>query len=221
VVGGGPPINNDDRDRTVSSLALKGAYEFMPETAVFVRASRNAHDFEDALDDDGFNRDSDGWRVEGGLDLRLTHVLTGEVSAGYQRQDYDDAAFESVDGLSFGAGLKWFPTMLTTLTLDAARTIEDTSIAGASSYVSSRGELAVHHELMRNVVVSATASFENADYERLDRDDDIIRGGLAAAYLIDQNFKLRVGWNYVDRASDDPEFDFTTNRVFVALTTKL
>ena len=35
----------------------------------------------------------------GGVEFRMTHVLTGELFAGYTQRTYDDAAFEEVANL--------------------------------------------------------------------------------------------------------------------------
>ena len=221
VVGGGPEINNEDRDRTVSEAFAKATYEISPETGVFVRGAWNERDFKSAVDDFGFNHDSSGWAADAGVHFAMTHVLIGEIFGGYQTQDYDDPAFETTDGFSFGAGLKWFPTMLTTVSFDGARTIEDTSITGSSGYISTRGQIALDHELLRNIIVSGKVGYEQAAYQDIVRDDNIVSAQLDGVYLINNNFHFDAGWRYVDRDSDVTPFAYTTNNFFLALTGKL
>ncbi len=221
VVGGGPAIDNHDRDRAVAEVFAKATYEVTPDTGLFVRGAWNDHNFKTAVDDFGFNHDSTGWKIDSGVHFSMTHLLIGELFAGYQAQNYASAAFKSTNGLSFGADLKWFPTMLTTVSFEGARTIEDTSITGSSGYVSTRGQVSLDHELLRNIILSGKIGYETADYQDISRQDDIVSAQVDGVYLINNNFHFDAGWRYVDRNSADAAFTYTTNNFFLALTGKM
>jgi hypothetical protein len=214
-------FNNDDRDRTITDFFAKLSVKASEDTAIFLRGRVDDRDFDVALDDDGFNRDSSGVGVDGGLEFRMTHLLVGEVFAGYTLRSFDDAAFADANELAFGAGLKWFPSMLTTIRLDAARTIEDTSITAASSFVSTRGAIGLDHELLRNFILSGRVGYENAEYLGVGRDDDIITGSLSGRYLINNSFHLDAGWDYTDRSSTVLPFEYSTGQFHLSLTGKM
>ncbi|MEQ1866467.1 MAG: outer membrane beta-barrel protein [Micropepsaceae bacterium] len=214
-------INNDDRDRTVVDLSAKVAAEMTTDTAVFIRGRITDTDFTDELDDDGVNRDSSGWAFDAGLEFSMSHVLLGELFAGYTARSYDDATFVETSGLVFGAGLKWFPSMLTTVSVDAGRSIEDTSIQGASGYVSTRGNVGIDHELLRNVIVSGHLGYENAEYQDIARNDDTLRGGVSSRFLINNYMHFDAGWDFVDRSSSAPGFEYTTGQFSLSLTGKM
>jgi hypothetical protein len=214
-------FNNDDRDRTVTDFYAKLSVTATEDTAIFLRGRIDDHDFDALVDDDGFNRDSSGVGIDGGVEFRMTHVLVGEVFAGYTLRSFDDVAFDDANELAFGAGLKWFPSMLTTVRLDAARTIEDTSITASSSFVSTRGEIGVDHEILRNFILSGRLGFENAEYLGVGRDDDILHASLGGRYLINNNFHLDAGWEYIDRSSTVLPFDYSTGQFQFSLTGKM
>jgi len=216
-----PTINNDDRDRTISEVTARVGFEAGEDTALFVRGRVDDHDFTAVLDDDGFNRDSSGWTLDGGVEFSMTHVLVGELFAGYTARSYDDPAFAATSALAFGAGLRWFPTMLTTIRLDGARTIEDTSITAASGYVSTRGELGIDHELLRNVVLSGRIGYENAEYQSVLRNDDILHGSLSGRFLINNHLHFDAGWEFTDRNSSSSPFEYSTGQFQLSLTGKL
>jgi hypothetical protein len=220
VVGGGPAINNQDRNRDVTSAYVSAGYEFMPKLRVFGRLTWNEHDFERAVDDSGLNHDSRGWTVDAGLALLDSQVLTGEVYASYFRQDFDDPAFSASSGPGFGAKLAWFPTMLTTVKLEGSRRVEDTSVSGASSYVATTLELAACHELMRNVVLTGRIGAEQQKFQSLDRTDEVIFAGLGARYLLTENLELGAEWRFLSRDSDDDTVEFDTNRASLSVTGK-
>lgn len=214
-------FNNDDRDRTVTEIFVKAAVEATEDTALFVRGRWDQHDFDTAVDDDGFNRDSDGWGIDGGVEFSMTHVLVGELFAGYTQRSYDSPAFTDTSDLAFGAGLKWFPTMLTTVRFDGSRSIEDTSITAASGYVSTRGEVGVDHELLRNVILSGRLGYENAEYQAVTRNDDIVHGSVGGRFLINNNLHFDAGWEFIDRNSSALPFEYSTGQFSLSLTGKL
>lgn len=214
-------FNNDDRDRTVTDVFAKIAVKASEDTAVFLRGRIDDHDFDALVDDDGFNRDSSGTGIDGGFEFRMTHVLVGEIFAGYTLRSFDQPTFDDANELAFGAGLKWFPSMLTTVRFDAARTVEDTSITAASSFVSTRGSVGLDHELLRNFILSGRVGFENAEYLGIGRDDDILSGSLSGRYLINNSFHLDAGWQYVDRSSTALPFEYSTGQFQLSLTGKM
>jgi hypothetical protein len=214
-------FNNDDRDRTVTEFFAKATVRATEDTGVFLRGRVDDDDFDAALDDDGFNRDSSGVGIDGGVEFRMTHVLVGEIFAGYTMRSYDDLAFADANEFGFGAGLKWFPSMLTTISFDGARTIEDTSITAASSFVSTRGQVGIDHELLRNLIFSGRVGYENAEYLGIGRSDDVLRGALSGRYLINNNFHLDAGWDYIDRSSTVLPFEYSTGQFHLSLTGKM
>ncbi|MEQ1867390.1 MAG: outer membrane beta-barrel protein, partial [Micropepsaceae bacterium] len=214
-------FNNDDRDRTVTDFFAKLSVKASEDTAIFLRGRIDDHDFDALVDDDGFNRDSSGVGLDGGIEFRMTHVLVGEVFAGYTLRSFDDAAFADANEFAFGAGLKWFPSMLTTVRLDAARGVEDTSITAASSFVSTRGEVGIDHEILRNFILSGRLGYENAEYLGVGRDDDILHGSLSGRYLINNSFHFDAGWEYIDRSSTALPFEYSTGQFQFSLTGKM
>ena len=111
--------------------------------------------------------------------------------------------------------------MLTTISVDGARTIEDTSIAAASGYVSTRGQVGIDHELLRNVILSGRLGYENADYQDVGRNDDILRTGVSGRFLINGNMHFDAGWEYIDRSSSSLPFEYSTGQFSLSLTGKL
>jgi uncharacterized protein (PEP-CTERM system associated) len=117
----GATINNDDRDNDVLKGGLRFDYDIHPSFDIFVEGIYNTVNYDAARDDNGFNRDSKGWEGRVGTVLGLTNLITGEAFIGYLNQEMDDARFSDISGPSFGAGIKWEVTRLTTIGFNAAR----------------------------------------------------------------------------------------------------
>lgn len=210
-------INNDDRDRVELEGSVKVAYEIVPEYEAFIRGVVNDRDYDAFRDDSGFQRDSSGWEVVAGTAIDFTGVLFGNVFAGYRRQEYDDARFSTTQGVGFGADLTWNPTGLTTVTAAVERSIEESTLAGASGFFASRFAAAVDHELLRNLIISANGSFQKNKYDGNGRTDDIFRAGTQLKYLMNRNFYVTVGYDFQDRDSNFVNQNYTVNTVMIRL----
>lgn len=218
-----PPevINNDDRDRSVLSYQGKAALQVWGDTSVFVRGTLLSTDYVEELDDAGVNRDSDELVLDGGFDLEISHVLVGEIAAGLSQKSFDDASLEEVSGATANIKLKWYPSMLTNVTLDGGRSNQETSITGSSAVISTRGAVSIDHELLRNLILSGQVGYENAEYADTLRNDDTLRGSFSTRYLINKNLHLDAGWEFVDRSSTEQPFTYSGSQFQLSLTGKM
>ena len=83
--------------------------------------------------------------------------------------------------------------------------------------------LSVDHELMRNLILSASAGYAIDDYENIDREDERYAIQLAATWLINQLLSARLEFTHEDQDTDGTATglflkDYTTNEIMVTLT---
>lgn len=213
-------INQDDRDREVYTISLQGAYEIAPRREVFLRGSWNQRDYDQNRDDNGFNRDSDGFEIAVGTNYDLTGVLLVEAFLGYRQQEYDDARLDEISGPSAGANLIWNVTRLTTVIGGISREIEETTLNGSSGYFSTRANVRVDHELLRNLLLNAGVGYRNDDFEGINREDDFYTLNLGAQYLLTRNFALSAGYTFLMRDTNVVD-DTDLNRFFLRLGARL
>lgn len=205
----GVVINNDDRDRNVYGERLRVGYDIQPGYTAFVQGSLNQRDYDQTPDDAGFNRNSDGYRVDAGIEVRLTNVIDAEFFGGYFAQDYDDPRFDDIGEIDAGARVLWSVTPLTSIKASLARNVEETIQANSSSYIATVVTVGVDHELRRNILIGATGSFSNNDYQGISREDDVWGLGVNGKYLINRNFYLggRVGYDNRDSNTANLSYD--------------
>ncbi|MPY70320.1 MAG: outer membrane beta-barrel protein [Alphaproteobacteria bacterium] len=218
---GGAIANNDDRDRTRYLLSMQGEYEIVPQYAAFLRVELNQVDYDSGVDDNGVNRDSDGYEVVAGTRVDLTGVLFGDVFAGYRSQSYDDPSLSTVDGISYGGALTWNVTELTTVKGSIARTVEESTLQGASGYLATAYTASVDHELLRNLLVGFRAGLTNNDYEGISREDDVYTVGAYGRYLMQRNLYLSLNYNYTNRDSSVSGADYEKNVIMLRVETQL
>jgi len=216
VGSGAALVEQDNRDRTEYTVGGRVSYETSPNLAGFVQASYNWRSYD--LDT---GRDSDGYRVEGGIALDFGGVTTGDLFVGYRSRDYDNPAFDDISGFTFGAEVEWNPTPLTSVGLLVTNIVEETATAGSPGYVETRLAATVDHELLRNLILSAEASYATQDYEEIDREDDVYAAGVGAEYLINRYVSVEAAYTYSSRNSDLALEEFDRHTVVLRLIGKI
>ena len=200
-----------DRDRRESDLTLQAGYMFLPEFEVFARATGIERTYERRQG--RFDRDSEGWEVVAGAEADLGGIVSGEVFAGYLRQKYEAPVLPTVEGSAFGGSLNWNVTPLTTVSALLRRSVEE-SVLAASGFLATHGEVAVDHELLRNLVLSTNLSLARSDYEAIpggdDRSDDVVGIYIGGLWLLDRYEHVDFGYQVQHRGSTVSGEDYTS-----------
>ncbi|MGJ0430043.1 outer membrane beta-barrel protein [Methylobacter sp.] len=216
-------INNDDRDRQKNTSTGRISYEIMPGYEAFVRGSYNFIDYDQKFDDYGLQRSSDGYEAVVGIALDLTGKLVGDAYIGYATQKYDDAQLQTISDITGGFGLKWIPTGLTTISARIDRTINETTQGFSSGFFSTASTVSIDHELLRNVLLNASAGYIYNDYKGgQERQEDTYYVGISAKYLLNRNFFLTSGYNFRTRSTANvSNADYDINSVYFSLGAQL
>lgn len=214
----GADVNHDDRDRYESVFNIRGGYEFIPDKEIFARFELNDRSYNDDVDDNGVDRDSQGFEFKSGLAFDLTGITFGNVFAGYRQQSIDDATLSTISGPIAGFDLTWNVTTLTTITGSHARTVEETTSAGASGIFRSKSSISVDHELLRNMIVSGKFGYTYNDYEGIERIDKEPSLEFAVDYKMNRNLYSEFKYNYSSRSSSVDGSDYDKHIFKVQLT---
>jgi hypothetical protein len=218
VPGAGGDINNDDRDRYETEGTVRLGYELVPEYEAYAQGSYNVRNYDAATDDNGFDRDSNGFSGDVGIEVDFGGITFGDFFIGYRAQYYDDPEFETIDGLDAGAHLVWNVTPLTTVTGTLRRSIGETVSEDSSGFIGTEFDLTVDHELLRNLILGAEARYVNRDYEGIDRIDDVYEAGINANYMLNRNVYLGGGYEYHSRHSTFAEEEYDQHVATIHLT---
>ena len=209
----GGTVDNGDRDYVEAKGTLRLGYEISPVLRPFVEGSYSSRDHGRRVDRDGLRRDSDGYAASAGVAVDLGPILRGEVSAGYQRREYDDPSLKAADGVSFDASLTWAPTRLTTITAGADTTIDETTVLGASAAVSHGVDIEVSQSLSYNLTAKAGGSYTRTDYPGTSIAEDRVQATAGLEYRANPNVVLRAGYAYQLYDSSEPDSDIDTHTV--------
>lgn len=214
----GAVIEQDDRDRTVFTLTGRADYALSPATAIFVQVIGDDRDYERMAERP--LRTSSGYQTLTGVDFELGALVRGEIAAGYIRQDFEEAAFGDLDGVGGRVKLSWFPTQLTTVTAAAARTVEDTGVIGTAGALRTDLSISVDHELLRNLILTAQATYADDAYDGLARTDTRFGAGVSAAYRVNRRYGFTAGLTWLDQSSSGAAQgpSYRTTRLYVGST---
>lgn len=214
LIGGGF-LNNQDRDMRIASVWSKAAYEFSPGYAAFTRATYNSRNFLRRLDRFSVNRDSNGYALEAGVDMRVTALISGSFYGGWFQQNYR-APLANVSGFNFGAALTWSPTQLLTVKLNAARRLVDTTVPGASASNEASVGIGADFSITRDLLLFGSFDYVDASFSGANRNDEAIMFGAGLRYAINRYVSAEGRYTYLSRESSEAGAGFDGN-TFMAL----
>lgn len=221
VMGTGPSgnfiINNDDRDRVQWLGSVRAGYEVSTGTRFFALGYADIRDYKTALDDFGFNRDSNGYGIAGGLTVEVSGTLSLEGYIGYQNQDFDDPSFADISGVVWELEGVWLPSGLTTVAFHLERIIGETTLVNGSGIFMTTFEVGIDHEFLRNLIASLVFEYQKWDYQGITRKDDYIRAGVELVYMMNRNLRVILRYRLVDRDSNIIGQDYKRNSVSLIL----
>ena len=210
-------INNDDRDRDLYSVGARISYMFSPTYKAFVQFATDTRRYDESLDNNSQNRDSDGHRVAAGLAIKNGARFKGEFLIGAIDQNYDDSALQDVDATDFGAKLTWRPGTSTIITANVDRTVEETTLINASSFLNTSAGIGIQHKLAPRTILKASVSSGESDYKGIRREDDFFSLSAGVQYQLARHFYAEGNYRYSERDSNIDNEDFDRNQVLFQL----
>lgn len=218
-------IPNSDRNRIEFRESLRLGYEFIPGYEVWVRGGLNQRSYKNVPDSSGLYRNSTGWDVVGGVTLDLGGITFLEAFAGYVQQDYVDIAFKPVRAPMFGLIGHWNPMRELWVRPFVRRTVDDSSLSTASSYLSTSAGIDVNYNLRPNIRIDVHGDYSIADYQAISsanpRYDQYYTFRAGVMYLPTPNFFVGPTYQFVHRTSNQVNSSYDQNVIMLRLGARL
>lgn len=210
-------IDNTDRNRSVLGYGLRFNYALTPATELFAQGTLDRRRYDRSVDDSGLRRDSQGsgWAI--GLARSGQGKLLGEVYAGRLSQRYDDPALSDVEVPDVGASLTWRPSTQTTLTAYLERSIEETTLPGASAYLDTLLGVRVDHRISARLAAKLALDVTRSDFRGIARRDDLADAVAGFSYRLTRFVYLDADYHLLQRHSDEPAADYYRNALYLGL----
>ena len=208
-------ILNGDRDRSHVTAGIRNTYHLNDVFEPYVDTSYDQRTYRLNVDTNGFRRDSNGYRLTAGTDIHLAGTLVGEVYGGYMRQDYRDPALEDVAVPGYGGNLRW--AVLTDLLLSAwtDRSIQETTLYGASSYVYTSSGTTLDYSLTQSLVLTLRGAYANSTFSGSGRLDNDYEAGFGLRYNFTDTLYVASDYRYQRRFSTASFAEFDRQQIFI------
>ena len=161
----GETRSQENRDRNIARFTGQFEYARSPDLAFFVQASYADRAFERNLSVGVPNFDSQSYRLLSGLNFDDPGFARGTIGIGYTQENFRSNNYRPVGGVSIQGRVDLFPSRLTTVRVEASRSIEVTSLSTVgAAYWSNRIYGRVDREIWRRIILDVTASYNTANY---------------------------------------------------------
>jgi hypothetical protein len=219
----GPPpgtLVNKDRNESEYQAYARVSYDFSPGYSMFVKGLWDDRQFDQFLDRSGLHRSNNGYRLDAGLDLQISHLVSGEIYVGYLDQKFA-APLTDVSGVDYGVNLNWYASPVFTVHLNGAHDISNTTLAGISASDDKSVNLSADYELRRNIILQGFVGYTNSKFVGSTRKDDLPSAGISMHYLMNRYASVDAGYTYSKRSSNVAGADYKDNLFRVGLTLHL
>jgi hypothetical protein len=214
VLFGPGNANNDDRDFDQFEVFGRVSYEFSPGYAIYAHAAHNTREFDLPLDRNGVNRDSTGYRVNGGIQMEVTRLITGEAYIGYLEQKYEAPLLRD-NGFNFGANILWSPTPTVDVRLGARHSIVETVVSQdfvpATDSNQKEVTLGIDYAFRPNVILHGDVGYLDNDFTGTTRTDEITSFGVGGTYILNRYLSATAQFEHSNRESTIVGQDYSDN----------
>lgn len=219
---GGFAVDQDRRDRTVTSQSLRLDWSMQDGVGMFVAVGHGDTDYDLRPPASPHNRDSSGVSVTAGLSFEIDSTLSGEIGAGWSGRSFDQAGFDDASTFVVDADLTWTPDKETTVTFAASRSFEETTVLGSPIYVATAVGVTLNRSLTERLDLSLSLSHEWDDHEQVDREDTATTFDIGLTAGLTEHVAAGVSYSYASEDSDglfaSPGYDVGVVSGFLKLT---
>ena len=214
----GTTINQDSRDGSIYAAHARVDYAYDANLGFFTAFEGNLRDLKGTPTG---SLSSHGYRSLTGFNFSLTHLIGGEIGAGFTSQRFDDPTIGTVSGPAFRALLTWSPRRSIDVKFKAEEIATEAVETVASGVRAQSLMLGVDYEFRRNVVFSTFAGYENDKFFGQDRRDDVYSATAGLKYLLNRYSAVALNYKYVNRNSNVPSAVYDKHEIGVDVTAHL
>lgn len=208
------------RDYSLWQTRFRTGYEISPLLKPYLEASLNRRDYDFRRDNSRRLQNSHGWRTFAGAAWEPSALFKADLALGWGEQYPDDPHRRTVSAPLLRATATWAPTALTTLAIEAATDIDETTIDRSSGVFTTSLSLEVVHALRRWLELRAEISFERDEYKGLQRFDDTFGAALALEYRMSRDLVARLRLAHERQFSAVARDNYSATIVEVGLTAR-
>jgi len=214
---GGGVLSQKDRDSTLYTLELRAGYEISPSLTPFVEAEIGQNLYSQELDSAGYRRSSDQMAFRAGLAFDTGEKLSGEVAAGWIREEFDDDRLEPLSAPSVAADVLWSPLRGTDVRLGGSTTLEGTTTPGESGSILYSTSLGIERQMRANLTGNALFGAAWRDYVGDEGHETILNAEASLTWWLNRYAGITGRVRHETVSGNLPDRDSETNSIFLGL----
>ncbi len=215
VAQNGTTINQDSLDGQIYTAHGRVDYAFSEKSAFFTALEGNARRLR-GTPDQSFN--SDGYRALAGFDVEITHLIKGEVAAGYMDQRFEAASVGTIQGPAYRAMLTWSPSRQLDIFFKTEQLITTASDTSLTAVLANAAQFGFDYEIRRNVILSTAVAYEKDNFKGQPRDDNVYVLDAQLKYLLNKINSVSLQYRYQRRNSNQTEFSYDKHLIGIMAT---
>ena len=206
----GSIISQDSRDGQIYSTHGRINYAFSEKLAVFTAVEGNWRDLRGTPSQ---SLSSNGYRALAGVDLEFTHLIKGEIAAGYSKQHFFAPTIGDIEGPTFRAMLTWSPSRLIDINFRAEQVVTQSGDTTATGIRADAAQIGLDYEFRPNVIFSAAATYERDHFQGQPREDNVYAADGGVRYLMNNLTSVGLRYRFTRRDSNIPSNSFDKHQV--------
>lgn len=213
----GVMLTNTDRNRDVTSIGGRLGYRATSILDFFLQGTSDRRSYQNTPDDAGYVRNSLGNRIGAGAAVNIGNRIVGEAFIGHMRQDYEDPRLKDVSTVDYGGNLRWHTSPWTTLRFSVDRSLEETVIPGASSYLDTSFTTSVEHDISRDTLATATFITGKNEFQGTDRTDRYSEAMAGVRHYVTRTVSIGANYHFMNRSSNLADANYHRNLIMFTL----
>lgn len=194
----GSIINQDSQDGQIYTGYGRFDYAFSDKSAFFTSIEGNARDLRGTPTQ---SLSSQGYRVLSGFDLEFTHLIKGELGAGYMSQRFDSPTIGTIQGPAYRAMLTWSPSRQLDVYFNAEQVVTEASDTSTEGILANAFQLGFDYEFRPNVILSTAGTYERDSFKGQPRLDNVYRVDTRLKYLMNRITSISFLYSFTRRDS--------------------
>jgi hypothetical protein len=187
----GTTSSNDDRNFNQYGGVGRVSYELTPALKPFVEFEGDSRFHDQQVDNNGYERNSNGGYARAGTSFEFSRLLIGEISVGFAGRNYADPRLSPLQGMLTASSLTWTATPLTTAKFYSTTSIDETTVPGVSGVLTHTYTFEVDHDFRRWLTAVGKFTYGTYEYQgdgRFDR-TYLVEGDLI--YKLTRNLSIK------------------------------
>jgi len=213
----GTVINQDARDGQVYTAHGRIDYAFSEKLDWFTSLEGNRRDLRGSPTQP---LGSDGYRALSGFDLEFTHLIKGELAAGYMEQHFFSQTIGNIQGPAYRAIVTWSPSRTFDVHFNAEQVVAEASDTSSTGILANAMQLGFDYEFRPNVVWSSAATYEKDNFKGEPRIDNVYVIDSQIKYLMNRVSSVALTYKYLLRDSNTPGFSYDKHQVGINATAR-